>query len=41
MNEVGASTIKDMGKVMKIITPQVKGRCDMKEISNKIKAKLS
>ena len=41
MNEVGASTIKDMGKVMKIITPQVKGRCDMKEVSNKIKAKLS
>ena len=41
MNEVGASTIKDMGNVMKIITPQVKGRCDMKEVSNKIKAKLS
>ena len=41
MNEVGASTIKDMGKVMKIITPRVKGRCDMKEVSNKIKAKLS
>ena len=41
MNEVGASTIRDMGKVMKIITPLVKGRCDMKEVSNKIKAKLS
>ena len=41
MAETGASTIKDMGKVMKIINPQVKGRCDMKEVSNKIKAKLS
>ena len=41
MKEVEASTIRDMGKVMKIITPLVKGRCDMKEISNKIKAKLS
>ncbi len=39
--EVGASTIKDMGKVMKIITPKIKGRCDMREVSNKIKIKLS
>ena len=39
--ETEASSIKDMGKVMKLITPQVKGRCDMKEVSNKIKAKLS
>ena len=36
-----ASSIKDMGKVMKIVTPKVKGRCDMKEVSSKIKAKLS
>ena len=41
MKEVEASTLRDMGKVMKIITPLVKGRCDMKEVSNKIKAKLS
>lgn len=39
--ETKASTIRDMGKVMKIITPLVKGRCDMKEVSNKIRAKLS
>lgn len=39
--ETSASTIKDMGKVMKIVTPKVKGRCDMKEVSNKIRAKLS
>ena len=36
-----ASSIKDMGKVLKEVTPKVKGRCDMKEVSNKIKAKLS
>ena len=39
--ETEASSIKDMGKVMKIVTPKVKGRCDMKEVSSKIKAKLS
>lgn len=41
INEVGASTIKDMGKVMKIVTPKVTGKADMKEVSSKIKAKLS
>ena len=39
--ETEASSIKDMGKVMKVVTPKVKGRCDMKEVSSKIKAKLS
>lgn len=39
--ETEASSIKDMGKVMKEVTPKVKGRCDMKVVSNKIKAKLS
>ena len=41
INEVGASTIRDMGKVMKIVTPKVTGKADMKEVSSKIKAKLS
>ena len=41
VKEENATTIKDMGKVMKAIIPLVKGRCDMKELSNKIKAKLS
>ncbi len=41
INEVGASTIKDMGKVMKIVTSKVTGKADMKEVSSKIKAKLS
>lgn len=39
--ETEASSIKDMGRVMKLVTPKVKGRCDMKEVSSKIKAKLS
>ena len=39
--ETEASSIKDMGKVMKIVTPKVKGRCDMKDVSSRIKAKLS
>ncbi len=39
--ETEASSIKDMGIVMKLVTPKVKGRCDMKEVSNKIKTKLS
>lgn len=39
--ETEASSIKDMGKVMKVVTPKVKGRCDIKEVSSKIKAKLS
>ena len=39
--ETGASSIKDMGKVMKLVTPKVKGRCDMKDVSSRIKAKLS
>ena len=38
--ETEASSIKDMGKVMKIVTPKVKGRCDMKDVSSKIKEKI-
>jgi uncharacterized protein YqeY len=36
----GASSIKEMGKVMAIIKPKVVGRADMGEISNRIKALL-
>ncbi|MEM9243572.1 MAG: GatB/YqeY domain-containing protein [Pseudomonadota bacterium] len=38
--ESGAKDIKDMGKVMAILKPQVQGRADMKELSNKIREKL-
>jgi hypothetical protein len=37
----GASSIKDMGKVMGVIRPKVVGRADMGEISNRIKARLN
>ena len=39
--ETGASTIKDMGKVMGIIRPQVQGRADMAVVSARIKNKLA
>ena len=32
---------KDMGKIMSEITPLVKGKADMKEVSNKIKNRLN
>lgn len=41
ISSLGASSMKDMGKVMSEISPKVKGRYDMKEISNMIKSKLS
>ena len=41
INKTGASTVKDMGLVMKEITPLVKNRCDMKEVSTKIRNLLN
>lgn len=41
INEVNAETIKDMGKVMKEVTPKVKGKTDMKNVSEIIKSKLN
>ncbi|MBI5462764.1 MAG: GatB/YqeY domain-containing protein [Gammaproteobacteria bacterium] len=38
--ETGASGIKDMGKVMALLKPQLQGRADMSAISGQIKAKL-
>ena len=40
-NEVKPESMRDMGKVMGIVTPKVKGRYDMSEVSRKIKEKLS
>jgi uncharacterized protein YqeY len=37
----GAQDIKDMGKVMGILKPQVQGRADMGAVSTMIKAKLA
>ena len=38
--ETGASSMKDMGKVMGIIKPKAQGRADMGQLSGKIKAQL-
>lgn len=37
----GASSIKDMGKVMGQLKPKIQGRADMGTVSQKIKARLS
>jgi uncharacterized protein YqeY len=41
INKTGAESIKDMGKVMGIVKPQIVGRGDMGVISGKIKSLLS
>jgi len=38
--ETGANGIKDMGKVMALLKPQLQGRADMSAVSAQIKAKL-
>ena len=37
----GASTIKDMGKLMGVLKPQLQGRADMGRVSQLIKSRLS
>ena len=39
--ESGASSPKEMGKVMAVVMPQVKGRADGKRVSNAVKEKLT
>ena len=41
IEQTGASSIKDMGKVMGLIRPQIIGRADMGEVSGRIKSTLS
>lgn len=41
IDETGASSMKDMGKVMGILKGQLQGRADMSEVSSQIKAMLS
>jgi len=40
VSDSGAESIKDMGKVMGILKPQMLGRADMSVVSSVIKAKL-
>jgi len=41
INATGAVTIRDMGKLMGILKPQLQGRADMGKVSQLIKARLS
>ena len=41
ITETGAASMKDMGKVMGIVKPQITGRADMGAVSGKIKSLLS
>lgn len=40
VQETGAATMKDMGRVMAVVTPKVKGRADNKLVSGYVKQML-
>jgi len=40
INEAGASSARDMGRVMNLLRPQLAGRADTGAVSQKVKAKL-
>lgn len=40
ISESGAESMKDMGKVMAILKPQIQGRADMGQVSGTVKSKL-
>lgn len=41
ISQTGAESMKDMGKVMGILKPQLQGRADMGKVSGQIKARLN
>ena len=41
INEVNATSVKDMGSVMRIVSPKLKGKADMSLVSSIIKSKLN
>lgn len=41
VSNTGAESMKDMGKVMGVLKPQLQGRADMGEVSKLIKSQLS
>lgn len=41
ISEVGATSMRDMGKVMKLVQDQAAGRADGKVLSDRVKQKLS
>jgi uncharacterized protein YqeY len=40
MAATGASSIKDMGKVVGLLKPKLQGRADMGKVSGQVKARL-
>ena len=41
IEKTGASEMKDMGKLMGLLKPQLQGKADMGQVSGRIKARLS
>ena len=41
IDEVGATSVRDMGKVMKVLMPKFTGKADGKLVGEKVKVKLS
>lgn len=41
IKETSANEIKDLGKVMRVLTSVLKNKCDMKEVINLLKEKLN
>ena len=41
IQETGAHSARDMGKVMSLLKPKVQGRADVAAVSNKVKERLS
>lgn len=41
MADVGATSVRDMGRVMKVLMPKITGRADGKVVGEKVKARLS
>lgn len=39
--ETNAEAPKDLGQVMRVITPLLKNKCDMKQVTNKIRERLN
>ncbi len=40
LKQTGASSLKEMGKVMALLKPQIQGRADMGQVSARVKARL-
>jgi uncharacterized protein YqeY len=41
VNETGAASMKDMGRLMGVLKPKLMGRADMGQVSERVKARLA